>query len=118
MLLPLTTVQMSQVELAQLAFDAQLAEVEREEPLSEGSEYVLKTALITRESTGICNPLENTVKKLTVDGLLKSTTEARCMISQALQTWSCHQLWKAFQTLAAQSAAVLRTCWTLSDQFP
>ena len=54
MLPALTTVQMSQAELARLAFDALLAEVEREEPLSEGSEYVLKTALITRESTSIC----------------------------------------------------------------
>src|SRR5205814_3978061 len=54
MLPPLTTVQMSQAELARLAFDALLAEVEREEPLPEGSEYVLKTALIERESTAIC----------------------------------------------------------------
>jgi len=54
MLPPLTTVQMSQAELARLAFDALLAEVEREEPLPEGSEYVLKTALIERESTSMC----------------------------------------------------------------
>ena len=54
MLPPLTTVQMSQAELARLAFDALLAEVERAEPLPEGSEYVLKTALIERESTRIC----------------------------------------------------------------
>lgn len=53
MLPPLTTVQMSQAELARLAFDALLSEVEREEPLPEGSEYVLKTALIERESTAI-----------------------------------------------------------------
>jgi DNA-binding LacI/PurR family transcriptional regulator len=44
---------MSQAELARLAFDALLSEVEREEPLPEGSEYVLKTALIERESTAI-----------------------------------------------------------------
>jgi len=54
MLPSLTTVQMSQTDLARLAFDALLAEVEREEPLPEGSEYVLKTTLIPRESTGIC----------------------------------------------------------------
>ena len=55
MLPPLTTVQMSQAELARLAFDALLAEVEREAPLPEGSEYVLKTALIVRVSTSICH---------------------------------------------------------------
>jgi hypothetical protein len=37
-----------------MAFDALLAEVEREEPLSEGSECVLKTDLITHESTAVC----------------------------------------------------------------
>lgn len=42
--------------------DALLAEVEREEPLSEGSEYVLKTDLIARASTGICEAPRNPPK--------------------------------------------------------
>ncbi|MGB7463706.1 MAG: LacI family DNA-binding transcriptional regulator [Candidatus Acidiferrum sp.] len=48
---PLTTVQMSQSELARLAFEALLKEVKRETPLPEGSEYVLKTHLVLRNST-------------------------------------------------------------------
>ena len=48
---PLTTIQMSQSELARLAFEALLKEVKRETPLPEGSEYVLKTRLVLRSST-------------------------------------------------------------------
>jgi len=48
---PLTTVQMSQSELARLAFEALRAEVAREKPLPQGSQYELKTSLIVREST-------------------------------------------------------------------
>jgi LacI family transcriptional regulator len=48
---PLTTVQMSQSELARLAFEALLKEVKRETPLPEGSEYILKTRLVLRSST-------------------------------------------------------------------
>jgi LacI family transcriptional regulator len=50
---PLTTVQMSQAELARLAFKALLAEVEREAPLPNGTEYVLRTNLLLRESTAL-----------------------------------------------------------------
>lgn len=50
---PLTTVQMSQAELARLAFHALLAEVERKEPSEEGTEYVLKTSLVLRDSTAL-----------------------------------------------------------------
>jgi LacI family transcriptional regulator len=50
---PLTTVQMSQSELARLAFNALLAEVERETPSPNGTEYVLKTSLVLRKSTGL-----------------------------------------------------------------
>jgi LacI family transcriptional regulator len=50
---PLTTVQMSQSELARLAFHALLTEVERETPTPEGSEYTLKTNLVLRESTSL-----------------------------------------------------------------
>ena len=50
---PLTTVQMSQTELATLAFKALLAEVERNERSSTGTEYVLKTSLVLRKSTAM-----------------------------------------------------------------
>ncbi|MGB7438333.1 MAG: LacI family DNA-binding transcriptional regulator [Candidatus Acidiferrum sp.] len=48
---PLTTVQMSQRELAAIAFRALLEEVKRPIPAPEGTEYVLKTSLILRKST-------------------------------------------------------------------
>jgi len=51
MIPPLTTVQMSQTELARLAFNALLKEVKRETPAPEGTEYVLKTRLVLRNST-------------------------------------------------------------------
>jgi DNA-binding LacI/PurR family transcriptional regulator len=47
----LTTVQMSQAELARLAFHALLTEVQRETPSPNGTEYVLTTHLVLREST-------------------------------------------------------------------
>jgi LacI family transcriptional regulator len=50
---PLTTVQMSQSELARLAFNALLAEVGRETPAPNGTEYQLKTTLVLRESTSL-----------------------------------------------------------------
>src|SRR5579862_8229817 len=50
---PLTSVQMSQAELAQLAFHALLAEVERETPAPDGTDYLLKTNLVLRKSTGL-----------------------------------------------------------------
>ena len=51
MIPPLTTVQMSQTELARLAFDALLKEVKRESPAPDGTEYILKTHLVLRSST-------------------------------------------------------------------
>jgi len=51
----LTTVQMSQAELARLAFNALLAEVKRETPSATGTEYVLTTHLVLRESTHLVN---------------------------------------------------------------
>jgi LacI family transcriptional regulator len=48
---PLTTIQMSQTELARLAFDALLKEVQRERPAPDGTEFHLKTQLILRSST-------------------------------------------------------------------
>jgi DNA-binding LacI/PurR family transcriptional regulator len=51
MIPPLTTVQMSQSEVARLAFDALFAEVKRESPALNGTEYNLKTQLVLRRST-------------------------------------------------------------------
>lgn len=50
---PLTTVQMSQAQLARLAFKALLTEVERETPVPSGTEYILRTSLLLRESTAM-----------------------------------------------------------------
>jgi LacI family transcriptional regulator, galactose operon repressor len=50
---PLTTIQMSQAELARLAFNALMTDVERETPPPNGSEYTLKTNLVLRESTSL-----------------------------------------------------------------
>lgn len=50
---PLTTVQMSQTELAKIAFQALLYEVERETPSPERSEYALNTSLVLRRSTAL-----------------------------------------------------------------
>ena len=49
----LTTIQMSQSDLARQAFDALFAEVQRETPSPNGSEYMLKTNLLLRDSTGV-----------------------------------------------------------------
>jgi LacI family transcriptional regulator len=51
MIPPLTTIQMSQAELATLAFNALLKEVKREVPAPNGTEYKLNTHLILRNST-------------------------------------------------------------------
>ena len=48
---PLTTIQMSQSELARLAFEALLKEVKRDTPAQDGTEYLLKTRLVLRGST-------------------------------------------------------------------
>jgi LacI family transcriptional regulator len=53
MIPPLTTVKMSQTELARMAFNALLAEVQRKTPSPDGSEYTLRTSLVLRDSTGI-----------------------------------------------------------------
>jgi LacI family transcriptional regulator len=50
---PLTTVQMSQTELARMAFEALLQEVERSAPSREGIHYQLDTKLILRRSTAL-----------------------------------------------------------------
>lgn len=48
---PLTTIQMSQTELATLAFQALLKETKRDTPDPQGTEYSLATRLILRRST-------------------------------------------------------------------
>jgi len=48
---PLTSVRMSQSELARLAFHALLADVQRQTPAPNGTEYVMQTSLVLREST-------------------------------------------------------------------
>jgi LacI family transcriptional regulator len=50
---PLTTIQMSQAELARIAFHSLLSDVQRESPAPNGTEYVLKTNLVLRESTAL-----------------------------------------------------------------
>jgi LacI family transcriptional regulator, galactose operon repressor len=50
---PLTTVRMSQTELARIAFHALLTELERETPSEHGTEYLLETSLVLRESTAL-----------------------------------------------------------------
>jgi LacI family transcriptional regulator len=56
---PLTTVQMSQTELARIAFNALLTDVERDIPAPAGTEYLLETNLVLRNSTALAqNPGE------------------------------------------------------------
>jgi LacI family transcriptional regulator len=50
---PLTTVQMSQTEIARLTFNALLAEVQRKTPAPDGTEYTLTTTLVLRDSTAM-----------------------------------------------------------------
>jgi len=50
---PLTTVRMSQSELARLAFQALLSDVQRLTPAPNGTEYALETSLVLRESTAL-----------------------------------------------------------------
>jgi LacI family transcriptional regulator len=50
---PLTTVEMSQAQLGRLAFQALLSDVRRESPNPKGTEYVLKTSFVLRDSTAM-----------------------------------------------------------------
>jgi DNA-binding LacI/PurR family transcriptional regulator len=52
---PLTTVQMSQTELARIAFQGLLTEVQRDSPSLERTEYELTTNLILRRSTALAS---------------------------------------------------------------
>jgi len=51
----LTTIQMSQAELARLAFHALLEETQREQASPKGTEFTLTTHLVLRESTHLVN---------------------------------------------------------------
>jgi DNA-binding LacI/PurR family transcriptional regulator len=53
---PLTTVRMSQTDLARIAFQALLTELERKKPSQHGTEYLLETSLVLRDSTAVRNP--------------------------------------------------------------
>ena len=53
MLPPMTTIEMSQAELARIALRALLEDLQRESPNPKGTEYVLKTNLVLRESTAL-----------------------------------------------------------------
>jgi LacI family transcriptional regulator len=50
---PLTTIQMSQTEIARLAFKALISEMERDEPSTTGTEYLMQTNLVLRNSTAL-----------------------------------------------------------------
>ncbi|HEU5410244.1 MAG TPA: LacI family DNA-binding transcriptional regulator [Candidatus Acidoferrales bacterium] len=50
---PLTTIRMSQTEIARMAFNALLAELQRQIPSPNGTEYVLRTSLVLRDSTAM-----------------------------------------------------------------
>lgn len=53
MIPPLTTVRMSQSELAELAFNALVDEMKPEPAISRPHEYTLNTTLIVRRSTAL-----------------------------------------------------------------
>lgn len=56
MIPPLTTVEMSQSELARIAFKALVDEIARGETKEKGLEYRLKTSLVLRRSTALAQP--------------------------------------------------------------
>jgi len=61
---PLTTVQMSQMELAKMAFHALLNEAQRETSAPGYSEYELITSLVLRRSTALCQAGKASAKSL------------------------------------------------------
>ncbi len=71
MIPPLTTVQMSQTELAQIAFNALMNDVERESPAQGKSEYELNTHLVLRRSTALAAVHDSRVKPLRLTQALK-----------------------------------------------
>src|SRR5256884_8124432 len=74
MIPPLTTVQMSQTELAQIAFKALMNDVGRESPAQGKSEYELNTHLVLRRSTALAPAHDGRVKSLKVSGAAKKSS--------------------------------------------
>lgn len=56
MIPPLTTVRMSQTQLAKLAFEALVHELEKTTSKGEAQEYILDTSLVVRQSTTFARP--------------------------------------------------------------
>jgi DNA-binding LacI/PurR family transcriptional regulator len=75
---PLTTVQMSQRELAKIAFKALLNEVECDPPSHERHKYELTTSLVLRRSTALARPEKNSATNSNAaKGSRKTSPEAR-----------------------------------------
>jgi len=62
MIPPLTSVQMSQTDLARIAFEALMNDVKRESPAPGRTEYHLNTTLVLRRSTALAPALSERVK--------------------------------------------------------
>jgi LacI family transcriptional regulator, galactose operon repressor len=77
MIPPLTTVQMSQTELAQIAFKALINDVERKSPAQGKSEYELNTHLVLRRSTALAAAHDSRVKPLRLTQALKKPATSR-----------------------------------------
>ncbi|MGC2832194.1 MAG: LacI family DNA-binding transcriptional regulator [Candidatus Acidiferrum sp.] len=50
---PLSTIEMSQAQLARIAFQALLSDVQRETPNPDGTEYLLQTSFVLRKTTAM-----------------------------------------------------------------
>jgi LacI family transcriptional regulator len=74
MIPPLTTVQMSQTELAQIAFRALMNEVDGESPTQGKSEYELNTHLVLRRSTALAPAQDGRVKPLRLSGAARKSS--------------------------------------------
>lgn len=72
---PLTTVRMSQTEIARLAFNALLVDVQRKTPLTAGSEYTLTTSLVLRKSTAMASVDGERARTAKADGEARGGTD-------------------------------------------
>ena len=77
MIPPLTTVQMSQTELAKIAFKALMNEVERESPARGSSEYTLNTSLVLRRSTALAQRNSRPARLLKPSGAMASKSSRK-----------------------------------------
>ena len=64
MIPPLTTIDMSQTELARIAFKALVSDIGREIPAEHGIEYALSTNLVLRRSTALAEAIQSRAKAL------------------------------------------------------